>query len=203
MAFSPNPLPSIPMNVAVYCASSTQLAPKYNEAARRLGQLLGERGCTLVNGAGNMGLMQISADACLQAGGKAVGVIPTFMIEQNWHHQGMTELVEVPDMSTRKNIMAERSDAAVVLAGGCGTLDELFELITNKQLGLYLKPIVILNTDGYYDPLLLQMQRAMQENFMRQVHGDIWRVARTPEEAVDLVFSTPLWDASIRRFAKI
>lgn len=190
-------------SIAVYCASSTKLPQKYYDAAARLGQLMGERGMTLVNGAGNMGLMSASADACLQAGGKVVGVIPQFMIEQNWQHTGLTELVVTKDMSDRKNIISERSDAAIVLPGGCGTLDEMFELVTNKQLGLYLKPIVILNLDGYYDLLLQQMERAMEENFMRKAHADIWKVARTPEEAIELALTTPLWDTSIRRFAKI
>ena len=190
-------------SVAVYCASSTQLPEIYYEAARQLGRGLAQRGVTLVNGAGNMGLLQASTDACLEAGGRAIGVIPEFMVEQNWHHQGMTQLITVPDMSTRKNKIAELSDAGIALPGGCGTLDELFELVTNKQLGLYLKPIVILNTNGYYDLLLQQMQRAIDENFMRNVHGNIWTVASTPEEAIEQVFNTPLWDTNIRRFAKI
>lgn len=190
-------------SVAVYCASSTQIDEKYFEAARQLGQGLAQRGVTLVNGAGNMGLMQASTDACLENGGKAIGVIPSFMIEENWQHTGMTELIVVPDMSTRKNKIAEISDAGIALPGGCGTFDELFELITNKQLGLYLKPIVILNVDGYFDPMLEMMDRAMKENFMRLAHGDIWKVATTAEEAINLVFETPLWDVNIRRFAKI
>lgn len=192
-----------PTSVAVYCASSTQIHEAYFRDAHRLGQLLAERGVTLVNGAGNMGLMQASADGCLEAGGSVIGVIPTFMVEQDWHHQGLTELILTDDMSARKNKMADLSDAAIALAGGCGTLDELFELITLKQLGVYLKPIVILNTLGYYDHLLAQLDRSMEENFMRPIHRGIWRVAQTPEEAVELVFSTPLWDTSIRRFAKI
>jgi len=190
-------------SVAVYCASSTQLDEKYYEAARALGRGLAQRGVTLVNGAGSMGLMQATTDACLENGGKVIGVIPDFMIEQDWHHKELTQLIVTKDMSERKNIIADISDAGIALPGGCGTLDELFELITNKQLGLYLKPIVILNVDGYYDDLLRQLNRAMEENFMRTAHGDIWKVAATTEEAIDLVFSTPMWDASVRRFAKI
>ncbi|MCF0197227.1 MAG: TIGR00730 family Rossman fold protein, partial [Bacteroidaceae bacterium] len=143
--------------VAVYCASSTQLHEKYYTNAARVGELLGQRGLTLINGAGNMGLMQASADACLAAGGSVVGVIPTFMIKEDWHHKGLTQLIETPDMSSRKNLIAERSDAAIILPGGCGTMDEFFEIITLKQLGVYLKPIVILNVDGFYDHLLAQM----------------------------------------------
>lgn len=190
-------------SIAVYAASSTQIDEAFFEAARQLGKCLAEHGLQLVNGAGNMGLMQASADACLQAGGKAVGVIPTFMIEQNWHHTGMTELIEVPDMHTRKQTMARLSDGAVALPGGCGTMEELLEIITWKQLGLYLNPIVILNTNGYYDPLLRMLESASEHNFMRRQHLDIWRVAATPEQAVELLLTTPQWDSSVRRFAAI
>lgn len=190
-------------SIAVYAASSTQIDEAFFEAARQLGRCLAEHGLQLVNGAGNMGLMQASADACLQAGGKAVGVIPTFMIEQNWHHTGMTELIEVPDMHTRKQTMARLSDGAVALPGGCGTMEELLEIITWKQLGLYLNPIVILNTNGYYDPLLRMLESASEHNFMRRQHLDIWRVATTPEEAVEYLLTTPQWDSSVRRFAAI
>lgn len=190
-------------SIAVYAASSTQIDEAFFEAARQLGKCLAEHGLQLVNGAGNMGLMQASADACLQAGGKAVGVIPTFMIEQNWHHTGMTELIEVPDMHTRKQTMARLSDGAVALPGGCGTMEELLEIITWKQLGLYLNPIVILNTNGYYDPLLRMLESASEHNFMRRQHLDIWRVAATPEQAVEFLLTTPQWDSSVRRFAAI
>lgn len=190
-------------SVAVYCASSTKIQPCYYEAARELGRGLGRRGITLVNGAGNMGLMQASADACLEAGGEVVGVIPAFMVEQDWHHRGLTRLIETPDMESRKQTINDISDAAIVLPGGCGTLDELFEIVTLKQLGIYLKPIVILNTNGYYDHLLRHLEHSMEENFMRPEHRDIWCVARTAEEAIELVLTTPLFDESVRRFAKI
>ena len=190
-------------SVAVYCASSTKIKAAYYEAARQLGRGLAERGVTLVNGAGNMGLMQASSDAALAAGGKVVGVIPSFMIEQNWHHTGLTQLIETPDMESRKQTINDMTDAAIILPGGCGTLDELFEIITLKQLGVYLKPIVILNVDGYYDYLLQHLERSVEENFMRNAHRDIWKVATTAEEAIDMVFTTPLIDESVRRYAKI
>ena len=190
-------------SVAIYCASSTKIKPIYYEAASQLGRLLAERGVTQVNGAGNMGLMQAASDAALEAGGRVIGVIPHFMIEQNWHHTGLTQIIETADMESRKQTINDMTDAAIVLPGGCGTLDELFEIMTLKQLGVYLKPIVILNIDGYYDHLLRHLQHSMEENFMRKEHKDIWRVAQTPEEAVELVFTTPLIDESVRRFAKI
>ncbi len=191
------------MTITVYGASSGQLPPQYTDAAAALGRLMAERGHTLVNGAGRTGLMGAAADACLAAGGRAVGVIPEFMVEQGWQHTGMTELVVTPDMHRRKERMAEMSDACVALPGGVGTLEELLEIITWKQLGLYLKPIVVLNTGGYYDALLSQLERAAAERFMREEHKAIWHVAATPGEALRLAETTPLWDKSVRKFAAL
>lgn len=190
-------------SVCVYSASSTKVDPLYFEAAERLGQLLAERHIRLVNGAGSIGLMRAVADAVLRNGGEATGVIPRFMVEQNWHHRGMTELIEVASMHERKQKMADLSDAVIALPGGCGTLEELLEIITWKQLGLYLNPIIILNVNGFFDSLLNMLGRAIEENFMRRQHGEIWKVARTPEEAVELLYTTPTWDVSIRKFAAI
>lgn len=189
--------------IAVYCASSTQIDACYFRDARVLGRLLAEADVTLVNGAGNMGLMAESADGCLEAGGKAIGVIPTFMIREGWCHTGMTEIIETADMHERQARMAGLTDAGIFLPGGCGTFAELMELITWKQLGLYLNPIVLLNTGGYFDALLNMMHQAISQNFMRPVHADIWRVAPTPEAAIRMALETPKWDASIRKFAKI
>ena len=190
-------------SVCVYSASSTQIDPLYVDAAQRLGRLLGEKRIRLVNGAGNMGLMAAVADATLQACGEAVGVIPRFMVEQGWHHTGLTELHVVNDMHERKQLMARLSDGVIALPGGCGTLEELLEIITWKQLGLYLNPIIVLNVKDYFDPLLAMLAKAVEERFMRVRHGDIWQVAATPDEAIELLFTTPLWDASIRKFAAI
>ena len=191
------------MTFTVYSASSGQVPAVYLEAARTLGRLIASGNHTLVNGAGRTGLMGACTDACLAAGGKAIGVIPQFMIDQGWQHRGMTELIITPDMHRRKELMAEKSDACIALAGGVGTLEELLEIITWKQLGLYLKPIIILNTNGYYDALMAQLQRAADECFMRPQHTAIWSVAATPEEAIQLALTTPLWDASVRKFAAL
>ena len=188
-------------SVCVYSASSTKIDPVYFDVARELGRLLGEKHIRLVNGAGNMGLM--SAVAVIAAGGEVTGVIPRFMVEQGWHHTGLTELVEVESMHERKKMMADLSDAVIALPGGCGTLEELLEVITWKQLGLYLNPIIILNVKGYFNPLLDMLRKAVDENFMREQHGAIWHVAQTPQEAVELMYDTPLWDVSIRKFAAI
>lgn len=191
------------MHITVYCASSGQVPAPYVAAARELGRLLAARGHCLINGAGRTGLMAACADACLGAGGQAVGVIPRFMIDQGWQHEGMTRLVVTPDMHRRKEEMAALSDACIALPGGVGTLEELLEIITWKQLGLYLKPVIVLNTDGFFDPLLAQLERASAEHFMRPAHLGIWRVAATPAEAVRLAETTPLWDPAVRKFAAL
>ena len=190
-------------SVCVYSASSTKIDAVYFQAADTLGRLLAEHRIRLINGAGSIGLMRSVADAVLKNGGEVTGVIPRFMVEQNWHHTGLTELIEVESMHERKRKMADLSDGIIALPGGCGTLEELLEIITWKQLGLYLNPIIILNINGFFDPLLEMLEKAIDENFMRRQHGDIWKVAQTPEEAVRLLYETPVWDISIRKFAAI
>ncbi len=190
-------------SVCVYSASSTKIDPAYFEAASELGKLLGERQIRLINGAGKMGLMAAVSDAALQAGGEVTGVIPRFMVEQGWHHTGLTKLVVVESMHERKQTMADLSDAVIALPGGCGTLEELMEIITWKQLGLYLNPIVLLNTNSYFGPLLEMLNKAVNEHFIRLQHKSLWQVAQTPQETIELIHTTPLWDSSLRKFAAI
>ena len=190
-------------NVCVYSASSTQIDPIYFQAADTLGRLLAQKGINLINGAGCLGLMARISDAALATGGTVTGIIPHFMVEQNWHHKGLTHLIETETMHERKRMMADLSDGIIALPGGCGTMEELLEIITWKQLGLYLKPIVILNTNGFYNPLLEMLERAIDQHFMRRQHGTIWQVAQTPDEALQLLYTTPIWSKDIRKFAAI
>lgn len=190
-------------NVCVYSASSTKIAKEYFDAAGELGRILAARKINLINGAGCIGLMAATSDAVLAAGGTVTGIIPRFMVEQGWHHTGLTRLIETETMHERKRMMADLSDGVIALPGGCGTLEELLEIITWKQLGLYLKPVVILNINGFYDALLEMLQRAVDENFMRKEHAGIWKVASTPAEAVDLLYTTLAWSREIRKFAAI
>lgn len=190
-------------SVCTYCASSTKIAPCYFQAAEELGRLLAQEKIQIINGAGNIGLMAAISDAALQAGGKVTGVIPHFMIEQGWNHTGLTQTIAVENMHERKQTMADLLDAVIALPGGCGTLEELLEIITWKQLGLYLNPIVILNTNHFFDPLLNMLDKAIAENFMRNQHGKIWLVADEPAEAIQLIRTAPIWDPSIRKIAKI
>ena len=190
-------------NVCVYSASSTKIAPVYFATAEELGRLLAMRSINLINGAGSIGLMAATSNAALSAGGTVTGVIPRFMVEQNWHHSGLTQLVETETMHERKQLMAELSDGIIALPGGCGTMEELLEIITWKQLGLYFKPIIVLNIDRFYNPLLEMLQRAIDGHFMRPEHQGIWQVATTAQEAIDLLYVTPQWNKEIRKFAAI
>ena len=190
-------------NVCVYSASSTKIAPVYFAAAEELGRLLALRGINLVNGAGSIGLMAATSNAVLANGGTVTGVIPRFMVEQGWHHTGLTRLVETDTMHERKQLMAQLADAVIALPGGCGTLEELLEIITWKQLGLYLNPIVILNIDGFFNPLIAMLEQAIDQQFMRPEHAALWCVASTPAEALEMIQTTPKWDKNLRKLAAI
>jgi len=186
--------------ICVYCASSTKVNQRYYDAAVELGELIAQKGMRLVNGAGTMGLMRACADAVLNSGGEAVGVIPQFMVDRNWHYEDMTDLIITKDIHERKRKLANMADALIALPGGCGTFEELLEVITWKQLGIINKPIVILNTDGYYTPLIEMLEKAAREHFMREEHLRLWTVASTPEEALEQVENAPAWDADTAKF---
>ena len=151
---------------AVFCGASTGHDPVYLEAARSVGRALAERGLGVVYGGGHVGLMGAVADAAMEAGGHVVGVIPGFMTEKEVAHERVTELILVKDMHERKMVMHQRSQAVIALPGGFGTMDELFELLTWKQLRLHAKPMGLLNVKGYYDGLLTQMAHMRQEGFL-------------------------------------
>jgi len=189
--------------VCVYCSSSSKLSSVYYDAATRLGELFAEADIKLVFGGGKNGLMGTMADRILQMGGKATGIIPGFMCDEGWHHEGLTELKVVETMHQRKAMMAEMSDAAVALPGGIGTFDELFEIITWKQLGLFNKPIVILNTNNYFQHLLEMLKVAASENFLRDVHRQIWQVVDTPEEVILAIKNAIEWPDDARSFAAV
>ena len=190
-------------NICIYCASSNKAATVYGDTAYELGALLAREGITTITGAGSIGLMRRVEDGALENGGKAIGIIPRFMVEQGWHHTGLTELRITESMHERKKMMADLSDAVIALPGGCGTIEELSEIITWKQLGLYFNPIVILNINGYYDHFIAQLEQAIEEHFMGEIHGNIWSVADTPAEALEIIRNTPRWDSSVRKYAAL
>lgn len=189
--------------VAVYAASSSQVSSEYIDAATELGRTLAAEGIEIVYGAGKVGLMGALADAALDAGGKVTGVIPQFMVDNGWCREKLTNLIVTPDMHTRKEKIVSLADATIALPGGVGTLEELMEIITWKQLGLYANPIVILNTRGYFNPLKEMLERAVEEKFMREIHRNLWSIADTPRQAADLIRNTPQWDTAISKMAQM
>ena len=144
--------------VCVYCASSNKIDSKYLDSAARLGKILAENRVPIVYGGGAAGSMGKVADSAMEKGGKVIGIIPEFMVDLEWAHKGISELQIVDTMHERKTKMIDGTDAAIALPGGSGTLEELIEAITWKRLGIYSKPIIIVNTDGFYNPLLDQFQ---------------------------------------------
>ena len=189
--------------IAVYAASSSQVSSEYIDAAAELGRTLAAEGIEIVYGAGKVGLMGALADAALDAGGKVTGVIPQFMVDNGWCREKLTNLIVTPDMHTRKEKIVSLADATIALPGGVGTLEELMEIITWKQLGLYADPIVILNTRGYFNPLKEMLERAVEEKFMREIHRNLWSIADTPRQAADLIRNTPQWDTAISKMAQM
>ena len=155
-------------HIAVFCGANTGHDPAILEAAKKVGSTIAARGMGVVYGGGHVGLMGAVADAALEAGGHVLGVIPGFMVEKELAHAGLTELMIVHDMHERKMRMHQRSDAVIALPGGFGTMDELFELLTWRQLGLHAKPIGLLNVNGFYTPLLDQVARMERDGFL---HG--------------------------------
>lgn len=175
--------------VTVYCGSSAHLAPIYLESAAELGRALAARGVTLVSGAGHSGLMGAVADAAIAAGGRTHGVIPQFMVDRGWNHAGMDVLDIVPDMHTRKARMAELAYGCIAMPGGVGTFEELMEIITWRQLGLFRGNVVILNINDYYAPLLSLFHQGIQEGFIPADHFRLFSVASSVGEAVEFALA--------------
>ena len=174
-------------NVCVFCASSANIDERYLADARELGTLLAQGGWRCVNGGGAVGLMGAVTDGTLDAGGEVTGVIPKFMVDNGWCYDRLKDVVVTADMHQRKQMMSNMADAVIALPGGVGTLEELLETLTWRQLGLVKVPIIILNTLGYYDPLLAMLRHAIDDGFMKPSHGQLWQVAATPADAVALL----------------
>lgn len=177
--------------VTVYCGSSESVDERYLSHAYELGEALAAHGVTVVTGAGRTGMMGAVAAGALGKGGKVRGIIPQFMVDRGWHNQDLTELTVVDTMHSRKALMASVARGCIALPGGIGTFEELNEIITWRQLGLFDGNVVIFNDGGYYDPLLAMFDRAIGEGFMRPDHRRIYAVASTVEEAVELALCQP------------
>ena len=176
--------------ITVYGASRNNLDPVFTDAARELGRLIALEGYPLISGGGRNGLMAAAIDGANTAGGMTIGILPEFMVSKGWQHEGLTTMITTPDMHRRKELMAEMSVGVIAMPGGIGTFEELLEIITWRQLGLYRGPVVILNTDGYYDLLLGMLESASAKGFMRATEiRELWHVVGEPEHAVKAITS--------------
>lgn len=188
--------------VVVYCASSAEIDDVYMDAAARLGELLADNAIMCINGAGKQGLMGALNDSIIRSGGKVTGVIPRFMVDAGWCHDELSETVVTETIHERKAHMAQSADAVIALPGGMGTLEELAEILTWKQLGLYSNPVILLNVNDYYTPLLRFFERMMDEKFMNERYQEMWQVAATPEEAIELLQDRTEWSPSFYKYQK-
>lgn len=191
------------MRICVYAASSARVAPEFHAAAHELGATLATAGHSIVYGGGSQGLMGALADGALARGGEVIGILPKFMADLEWGHAGLTHLDLVEDMRERKHKLLTGSDAVVALPGGCGTLEELFEAITLKRLGIYFKPILLLNTRDYYTPLQAFMQQVIGERFMNPEHAAMWSLVDRVEDVLPTIQATPAWREDARQYAMV
>jgi len=189
--------------ICVYCASSNKVDKSYFDAAEKLAIQLVSHNVTVVYGGGANGLMGHLADTVIKNGGHIVGIIPEFMKEVEWMHKQVEEIYVVADMHERKKKLLEGTDALIALPGGSGTLEELLEAISLKRLGLYTKPIIIMNTNDYYAPLIEMLEKSIRENFMSETHRNMWTVVSSPEDIMSAIENSPGWSADAISFAAV
>lgn len=189
--------------VCVFCASSDYSNYVYQNAAYELGEILADKSISIVYGGGSAGLMGRLADGALSRNGNVFGVIPKFMVELEWGHSGLTGLKIVDTMNERKELMIKDSDAAIALPGGSGTFEELFETITMKRLGMYLSPIILVNTNGFFNPCIELLEKAVSERFMDERNRLMWQVVNEPGEVIAAIEGSPRWYSEARSFASL
>ncbi|MGH1335091.1 MAG: TIGR00730 family Rossman fold protein [Aureispira sp.] len=190
------------MKVCVYAASSPSIAPIYFEATQQLAKALVTAQVSVIYGGGATGLMGQLADTVLAEGGQIKGIMPQFMNEVEWAHQGVTDFEFTSTMHERKAKFLEGIDAIITLPGGTGTLEELLEVMTLKRLGLFDKPIVILNTQGYYQPLQAMLQQCIDGQFLQEKHAQMWQFVDTPEEILPAIKEAQTWTGGAIDFGK-
>jgi len=189
--------------VTVYASSSNGLADSYYDAAARLGTVLGQAGVEIVYGGGGVGLMRSMADQALAAGAHVHGVIPHFLNTVEHGHKSLSRLEVVSDMRERKFRMLVNSDAVVALPGGCGTFEEVFEVLTLKRLGDFLGPVVLVNTNRYFDRLVGMLEHSVREHFMSAKHLEMWTLVDEPETVFEAMRSASKWSSEARNFAAV
>jgi uncharacterized protein (TIGR00730 family) len=181
--------------IGIMCGSSEACDQRFLDMSYQLGQKLGELGHDIVYGGGAKGLMRRVADGALNKGARVDGYMPNFMIAVEWQHNALTHLHVTKDMAERKFRMMTESDATIFLPGGCGTMEEFFEWMTNKRLGKYTGPLIIFNFEGYYDPLIELLDRMEKERFHNKIHRNMWSVANNLEEIPKVLEDAPEWSS--------
>ncbi len=185
-------------NICVYCGSSDKVNQSYKDCAIKLGRLMADKNIQLIYGGGQVGLMGLIADSVMANNGKVTGIIPYFLDELEVGKYDISKLIKTDNMHIRKMKMAELSDAFIVLPGGLGTLDETFEILTWKQLGLHNKPIVILNIDGFWDKLIDLIDHQIMEQFATVKNRDLFNIATKAEEAIDILYNSIPYDNNVK-----
>jgi len=175
------------MNICVFCSSSNAIHDVYFREARKMGELIGKNGHVLINGGANVGLMEAVTISASEHDAKTIGIIPERMIDRSLASDNSHEVIVTPDMMERKARMRDMSDAFIALPGGFGTLEEILEVITLRQLSYHHKPIVFVNTNNYFDHLLRQFELAYDEQFAKPIYRKLYYVAKTPEQAMNYI----------------
>lgn len=190
-------------SVCIYCASSTKIAPLFVDHAKKLARAMAENNIEMVFGGSRTGLMGILADEMNVLGGKSIGIMPRFMKDVEWHHEKLTKMIWVETMAERKEKLIEGVDAVITLPGGCGTMEEFMETLSLKRLGQFTKPMIIVNSGGFYNPLVELLNGMLKENFLGPKHKDMWEVVREPEEIIPAILESTPWDSSAQEFALV
>ncbi len=190
-------------SIAVFCASSPKIPEFYFHAAREVARALAKAGYGIIYGGGATGLMGAVADEALKFNAVITGIIPRFMVDVEWEHKDVEDMIHVETMHQRKELMVQRSSGVLALPGGTGTLEELFEVMSLKKLGQYPHPIVVLNTNGFYNGILEITRKMVAENFMRPVHNEMWSIVDHPDEVVSAIETAKPWGRDSISFAAL
>lgn len=189
------------LKVTLFCASSSSVDHSYKMAAREVGLFLARNNHHLIFGGGSKGLMGAVADAVITSGGKISGVMPAFMKSLEWAHPKVVDMTFTETMAERKELLVKDCDLVLVLPGSVGTLEEVFEVLSLKRLGLFFKPVIFYNVNGYFNDLLSHLNKMVAENFMRDIHGEMWQEAVSIDALKELIDTPVSWPADAQKFA--
>ncbi len=189
--------------VCIYCASSNKTAPLYIDHAKKLAAEMASKKIDMVFGGSRSGLMGVLADEMNRLNGKSIGIMPNFMKDVEWHHENLPEMIWVDTMAVRKAKMIENVDAVITLPGGCGTMEEFMETLSLKRLGLFTQPMIILNSGGFYNPLIDLLDGMLRENFLSSKHRQMWEVVDQPEDIMPAIQRSAPWDSSAKAYALV